>query len=368
VPLLAKTAAALAALLLLAFAPAADAAKRKVPARFVGMNWDSSILAAPASVQEPQFPRMAAAGVETLRTGFLWSQAQPEQAGPIDLAPTDRLVALAAVRRIEVFPHVIAAPDWARSAPPPFAPPSDPQLFKPYVAALIARYGPSGSFWSDHPELPRLPIRYWQFWNEPHLPFQWTLPPGQESTWPKSYTTQLGVFYRAVKAADPGAKVVLAGLANRSPNYLHSLYQAGARRWFDIAAIHPYTAAPAGVVELVRRFRAVMKHNRDQRKPVWVTELGLPASKGRANTSNTLQTTPKGMAGYLANSYTALARALRRPSTRAARVYWYTWASEYTGDIFRYTGLFRWRPGDGDPGVQPAYRAYVRTARSLEGR
>jgi hypothetical protein len=73
------------------------------------------------------------------------------------------------------------------------------------------------------------------------------------------------------------------------------------------------------------------------------------------------------MARFLTGSYTRLASALRSPKTRVARVYWYTWASEYRGDIFHFTGLFRWR-GSGQPVVQPAYRAYVRTARRLEGR
>jgi hypothetical protein len=345
-------------LAVLLLAPAAGA--RKAPRLFMGVNWDSSIASAPAATQDAQFPRMAAAGVETMRTAFLWSAAQPEENGPIDLSGTDALVAGAAVRHIEVFPHVIAAPDWARLTPAPMAPPRDGTLVEPYLRALIARYGPSGSFWTEHPELPRVPIRYWQFWNEPHLPFQWDLPKSREKEWPQTYVAQLKDFYSTVKAADPHAKVVLAGLANMSWTYLGDLYRKGAHGHFDIAAIHPYTTKPSGVVRLVHRFRAVMKRHHDGRKKIWVTELGLPASRGRAHSKNSLQTTPRGMASYLRGSY----EGLRRLTPRA---YWYTWASEYRGDIFRFTGLFRFRSGDTRLRVQPAFRSFVKTARRMEG-
>jgi hypothetical protein len=72
------------------------------------------------------------------------------------------------------------------------------------------------------------------------------------------------------------------------------------------------------------------------------------------------------MAAFLSESYTKLAKRLRRPAFRATRVYWYTWASEYSGSIFRFAGLFRFR-GAGTPTARPAYRAFVRTARALEG-
>src|SRR3954453_10310539 len=161
-------------LALLLLAPAAEA--RKAPPLFMGVNWDSSIASAPDAVQEAQFPRRGAAGVETMRTAFLWAAAQPEENGPVDVTRTDALVARAAAPHVEVFPHIITAPDWARLTPAPMAPPKDPHLFESYVGTLVARYGTTGSFWTEHPELPRLPMRYWQVWNEPHPPVPRNLP------------------------------------------------------------------------------------------------------------------------------------------------------------------------------------------------
>src|SRR5690349_22714843 len=91
--------------ILLAAAPAAEA--RKAPPLFMGANWDSSIARAPEAVRDAQFPKMASAGVETMRTAFIWAAAQPTADGPIDLSGTDKLVAQAAARHIEVFPHII---------------------------------------------------------------------------------------------------------------------------------------------------------------------------------------------------------------------------------------------------------------------
>jgi hypothetical protein len=163
-----------------------------------------------------------------------------------------------------------------------------------------------------------------------------------------------------VKTTDRRAKVVLGGLANESWKFLGQLYRHGIHGYFDVAALHPYTTKPEGVVRLVGRFRAVMKAHRDGRKPIWLTELGLPAARGRVQSDNPLQTTARGMARFLSASYEAVRK-------RVPRAYWYTWASEYTGDIFRFAGLLRFAGGTGQPAAQPAYRAYVRTARRMQG-
>jgi len=301
--------------------------------------------------------------VETVRTAFSWAYAQRDP-DVIDLSATDRFMEMASARRMRVLPDIILAPDWIRRSPHPQAPPKDVRYMRDYLQALVRRYGPNGTFWAEHPELPRLPIREWQYWNEAHLPYQFTLGPGQD--WREIYTRQLAFFHRTVKKADPKAKIVLGGLTNESWKYLAQLYRAGAGRWFDIATVHPYTKHPKGVLTIVRRFRAVMKRRHQSHKPVWITEFGRPASRGRSSSKNDLQTTDRGMARFLTEAYALLAKNRRKPGIRVARAYWYTWASAYRGDIFRYSGLFRYRPR-GKVVEKPAFRAYVRTARRLEG-
>src|SRR5688500_20412166 len=94
----------------MAAAPAdGEAAKRKVPQNFVGVVWDGPIRAAPEDLQAAQFPRMAAAGVESVRIAFHWSDAQPQENGPTDLPATDRLGGPAAARRMTRHAHLIPA-------------------------------------------------------------------------------------------------------------------------------------------------------------------------------------------------------------------------------------------------------------------
>jgi hypothetical protein len=108
----------------------------------------------------------------------------------------------------------------------------------------------------------------------------------------------------------------------------------------------------------------VMQRNGQARKPLWITEFGLPASKGKAHSKNPLQTTDRGMARWLTGAYRDIASGLRKPALRVTRAYWYTWASEYRGDIFRYTGLLRYRLG-ATASRKPAYSAYAKVAREL---
>jgi hypothetical protein len=346
-----------AALLTLALSTPAHAA---TPANFYGTNWDREITTAPDLVQDEMFRKMRTTGVETVRTSFRWDLAQPEEGGAFDHSVTDVVVARASERHVRVLPIVIVAPSWARTtADNSFAPPRRPREYAAYLTALIGRYGPDGTFWTEHPELPRLPIHAWQIWNEPHLQYQWTV--GEHVDRAQGYARLLRVAYDAVKAADPEAQVVLAGLTNYSPRVLAGLYRAGVHGDFDVAAIHAFTRKPRNVLKLVRRFRRVMRNHGDGRKLLWATEIGLPASEGRADSDNTLQTTDRGMARFLTKTFRLLRRSSGDRKAGATRAYWYTWASAYSGEIFDYAGLFRYRPG-GQPDPRPALRAYRRMA------
>jgi hypothetical protein len=363
-----KTPITLLMLTLLVAAAPAPAAERTVPRGFYGANWDGDIQKRFSSeLVDREWTRMAVTGAESARTSFEWHWAQPEPGGPFDFSRTDPIVAAAVVHGVKLLPIVIWAPPWARrESNNNLSPPSRPSEYAGYLTALIARYGPDGSFWTERPELPRRPLRAWQIWNEPHLPYQWTVRP--EEDWALEYGRLLQAAYDAVKRADPGAKVVLAGLTNLSWDNLRTLYGRGEIRGrFDVGAVHPYTRTPDGVIEIARRFRKVMRGKGDGRKPVWITELGLPASKGRAFSPSPLQTSARGMARFLRGSYKRLARARRSRATRVNRAFWYTWASEYCCAIFRYTGLLRFDPADDSVSSQPAFSAYRRTARRHQG-
>ncbi|MBX5470207.1 MAG: hypothetical protein IRZ21_09955 [Thermoleophilaceae bacterium] len=351
-------AAAAALACLLAAAPAQ--ARRDVPRGFYGAVLDGAVAQAP----DAQWARMARAGVESVRTVFSWEAAQPSPGAPPSFERTDRLVAGAVAHGIEPLPVVIYAPQWARADPTVLeSPPRDPAEYASFLAALVRRYGSSGSFWAEHPELPRRPLRYWQVWNEPQLRYQWYTP-----DFAKGYGALLRAAYKAVKRADPRAKVVLAGATNLAWDALDELYRRGGiHGFFDVAALHPYTSTAERVLRAVALFRAVLRRHGDGRVPLWITELGWPASKGKVRSGNTLQTTPRGAAARLSRAYDLLARTRRRPAYGVSRAYWYTWASSYEGgiSIFDYTGLYRYAGGRSR--ATPQLVAYRRSARRHEG-
>jgi len=355
--------AALVAALFVCAAPAA--AQRDVPQNFFGVNYDADIanMATP-EVEDGEFDLQARSGVETSRVVFSWNKLQSRENAEPRWSLTDPMVARAARHGIDLLPVVIEAPPWARENPRAYhSPPTDPRPMAAFMKLLIARYGDTGSFWAEHPELPKRALRTWQIWNEPHLRFQWDTDRG----WARSYGTQLRWAYKAVKQADPGATVVLAGLSNASWTYLTELYKKGRiRGYFDVTTLHPYTTKAQGVITLAKRFRIVMRRYRDSRKQLWITELGLPASKGKRKSKSPLQTTDEGMADFLTTSMEKLVAGQRLRNVRVSRVYWYSWASVYRGDIFRFTGLRTYDPRSQTLSDKPALAAYVDSARRHE--
>jgi len=362
--------ATLVALLLLLLAPGtAEAARRHAPYGFFGMSLDTGSPGAPYD-GDAQWDLLARTGVESARVVFSWPEAQPSAAQPFDFSRTDVLVAQAARHRISLLPVVFDTPRWARLSPGVrHSPPQDPGDYATYLAALVARYGGRGTFWNEHPELPRRPVRAWQIWNEPHLSFYWNSPQGLESGWPGGYVQLLWASWLAVKSGDPTAKVVLGGLTNDSWNHLERLYGFGVRGYFDAVAVHVYTATVNNVVRAVRMNRHVMRRHHDGAKPLWVTELSWPAARHRESQPgfDGVTTTDRGMARRLSAGYARLIAARRRLGV--ARVYWYTWASEYRPGqelgVFSYAGLLRATGGALER--TPALRAYRRSARRFEG-
>jgi hypothetical protein len=355
---------------LLAFAPAADAARRTVPHGFYGVMYDRAITTAPDATQDAQWTLMARSGVESVRTVFSWAEAQPDAVAP-SFAHTDQLVAFAARHRIRLLPVVRTSPLWAAADPTKLGSrPARDSDYTAYLRALVERYGPRGSFWTEHPELPRRPVREWQVWNEPHLNVWWNTDGRSPNAWAPEYAELLKESYRTIKASDRGATVVLAGLADYAWAHLDLLNKSKISRYFDVASFNFFTSRPGLVIRGVRYFRRAMARGGERRKPLWLTETTWPAGKYRvpvpaASWQRDWYTTDAGMATRLTGMYAVAAKYRRRE--RLGKIYWYTWASAYGdgGDLFDYAGLNRF--ADGLATQEPALRAYARSARRHEG-
>ncbi len=336
---------------------------RAVSGPLVGVMFDGPALGTSVNLGQ-QLDQAVSSGVESVRLVVDWSRLQPSANGPIQFAELDRIVANAAARGLTLLPVVERTPSWDAAVPgnggsPPRALPP----FAAFLSALVHRYGSGGSFWQSHPNLPRVPIRMWQIWNEPHFTTYWSQQP-----FAPGYVKLLAAAHAAIKAADPGAKVVLAGLADFSWQYLAQIYRVrGARRLFDIVALHPYTAEPRGVITIMQRARAVMNQFGDSAKPILATEITWPSSEGKAPPQFGVSTTEAGQAARLAEVVPLL--MANRAKLGLIGFYWYTWMGDETPRPhpygFDFAGLLKYVGGQVTP--KPALAVFRRSALRIEG-
>jgi hypothetical protein len=360
--------------------PHAASKSRPVSGELVGVMFNGPVLTGALSLDR-QLDDAVASGVESLRIQVNWGALQPfktlpdvpvpwrsqfEDVGgvPTRFSELDRLIGAAAARRLSVLPVVEYTPSWDALKPGVFAsPPKSTAAYAAFLTALVRRYGPAGTFWAAHPRLPRVPIRMWQIWNEPNFATYWS-----EQPFAPSYVGLLAAAHAALKSADPGAKVVLAGFADYSWQYLAELYRVpGASRLFDIAALHPYTAQPAGVIEILQRDRAVMDRFGDRRKPILATEVTWPSSQGKAPPQFGVGTTESQQARLLGQLMPLL--AANRARLGLMGFYWYTWMGDESPSAspyaFNYAGLLKYIRGT--VAAKPALAVFKRWALSIEG-
>ena len=364
---------------LVVVSPSATAATPRVPHSFVGTVMDGPVLEPYVDLQA-EADQMVGAGVGSVRvvvdwdwsqTYRRWSDVPPDQLPrfkhdeggvPTDYSLTDRAVEAAVARRMTVLPIVLIAPRWAARHPGEFnSPPKGTEAYSRFAAALARRYGPDGAFWKERPALPKRPIRHWQFWNEPSLEHFW-----KDRPWERDYVALVRAARKRVKQVDPGSRIVLAGLPNRSWPELEKIYKLKARNLFDVVAIHPFTAHVSGVLTILRHNRDVMRRYGDRKKPLWVTELSWTSARGKAAWTYGNETTERGQAKKLADAFKML--AARRSELKLQRVYWYTWMSldSHPNYPFDYAGLSRLET-DASITRKPAFLEMRKTALALEG-
>jgi hypothetical protein len=312
-----------------------------------------------AAYRADALSRQRAAGVRLLREPFRWDQVE-RSPGRYDFKRLDAFVVAAARRRLRILPILVDPPSFRSSAPRRGAkrgsyPPRDPAALGRFGAVLVRRYGPDGSFWQRSPQLPRVPIRAWQVWNEPNLPVYWASGPD-----PAGYARLLRRTATELRRADPHAEVVSAGLSQTRlgtpfATFVRGMYRAGAGRALDSFALHPYARSAAGVLQAVKDARRLLEQL-GASPPIWITEFGW-ASGGPASPFTVGEAVQARLAREALEGF---ARERRELGIRGA-VY-YDWRdarpSGAVGDFFGlHTGLLR---ADGRP--KPSLRAFAKAA------
>jgi hypothetical protein len=355
-----------------------------VPQGFVGVDGDGPLFDPTANLNlGDQLGQMVAHGVQSLRTAFDWAATQPYESYndpgyvaltsaqklaytliggvPTDFTNLDQLVGLAAQRGLTILPTVIYTPSWdaERNQSGGLPIPASSAPYARFLSALVYRYGPGGRFWAANPGIRRVPIRRWQIWNEPNLPFYWPQP------FARSYVSLLRAAHDAIKRADPSATVVLAALTNFAWRAIGQIYRIpGARSLFDIVTINGFTKTPAHVMLYLRLMRDALIHLGDGQKPLIYTELSWPSAKGKSPMHWDFNTTESGQARNIAAVLPML--GAQRASLGLLSFYYYTWVGDEAprSPAFSYAGLLALR--DGHLVAKPALGVFTKGVLALE--
>ena len=323
---------------------AAPAAASTVPGGMLGMNdWTQPSEATLSSV--------AHTGESRWRSPLFWYMVEKDR-GVRNWSEYDGLVAAAARQHVSLLFVVAGCPYWACSdltGPPTGSDAISAQ--QSFVRAAVARYGTGGSFWDEHPELPRQPVTDWQIWNEVNSREFWK--PGPNAV---EYARFLRGDAAAIRSIDPHATVVLSGLTEygqiSTSDYMRQLYaQPGFKNSFDVLALHAYAPDAPAVARLLDRAKRVLDENGDGGRRIWVTEMGWGTSTPGLRTP----TSESEQADRLRQSYNMMIGC--RSRWGLDRIYWFAYRdftppAGQADNAGYHTGLFRL-----DGSAKPAWSA-----------
>lgn len=294
-----------------------------------------------------------AAGARWLREELQWANVVPRR-GERHWKPIDRLFITAAHRGLRILPLLNEAPRWARGRD--HALPTDSRAYAAYVRDAVARYGPGGRFWRDHPHLDASLAPVWfELWNEPYF-----ARPGHSAITAARYAALAQAGIDAGRRANRRARFLIAvdpataGEPNLDREWLAGLAaaQPGLLAAADGVAAHPYAQDGAGSLRSLDRLRAALTAQ-GSRLPIWVTEVGWSTCARSAGCVTE------------ATQASNLARLLHgvRTGQRAAAVFVYhlgSWRVRSGDQIYGDYGLLR-----ADRTRKPSWRTYHRFADGL---
>ena len=182
----------------------------------------------------------------------------------------------------KIIVMVATSPQWASGSTVANTPPRDPADYARFLSYLGQQYG---SY-----------VDAWEIWNEPNLQRFWSTGPN-----PAAYAALVKAAYPAVKAADPGAPVVMGATSTNDYRFIEGAYAAGVKGYFDVLSTHPYSCDAPETIRRdangrldqytfagYRELRAVMAAQGDA-KPIFFTEFGWSTSTQGCGVSESVQ-------------------------------------------------------------------------------
>jgi hypothetical protein len=256
------------------------------------------------------------AGFGWAKVNFGWRDIEGAGKGVFDWSHTDPIVKMANDEGIDLVIRIDHQPVWAGGGYPVNGPPDNLQDLADFFTALVTRY--------------KGRIRAYEVWNEPNLAREW----GGRVPDPAGYVQMLEVCYAAIKAADPNAMVISAGLsptgtwsdaARPDDWYLETMYvlmNGQSDRYFDVLGLHApgFKAAPetdpaqaegnpelgntrAFVFRHVEDMREIMVRYGDADKQVAILEFGWTSDPRPDSPYNWHAVSEEVKADYLVRAY-----------------------------------------------------------------
>ena len=340
--------------------PASAASAAGTPDGFFGVN-PGDLFRLPQSKWDDHLQAIQNDGVQVVRMGAWWSDLEP---GPpvngvhnYSWSDIDKQVVALARHNLQWEPLLCFSATWGSKVKGDYnAAPDGSANFAAFGAALAKRYGAGGSFWSEHPELPALPVTAYEVWNEENAKVYW-----QPAT-PADYADLYAATRSAIKAVDGNARVVLGGLAGASNGavtapdaFLRAMYahRPDLRGNVDAVGFHPYAQDPQHVYSSVAAFRRALDAVAGPGVPLELTEIGW----------TTVDVSESQRAGYMGE----VASTLARTDCGIERVSAYAWLGpeQSASDREQWFGIAT-KDGANKP-TADAYAASVKAERADTG-
>jgi polysaccharide biosynthesis protein PslG len=306
-------------------------------------------------------------GIRDLREQLRWDHVEPRR-GAWRFAEYDAKFLTSARNGMRILPLLFATPSWQARTPrrlPPHAAP-----WARFVARVAARYGPGGSFWRAHPELPGdLAPRAFELWNEPS--YRVFAVGGVDAA---HYARLVRAAAVAGHRANPRARFLVYGdtaYAARDGSirdWIADMFAAvpDLGRVVDGIAVHPYTlGSPLSVTSQERndfrrvdQIRVEAQERGGRALPIWITEIGWSTCRLRPDCVSEAR-----QAQYVTQLFGML-QGHYRGKVAAAYVYqWHSLHGVRPADREGFFGLLR-----ENGSRKPAWAAVRRAALAARGR
>ena len=215
-----------------------------------------------------------------VKQSFAWSDLQPRPE-IWDWTQADRILAEVERRGLSLVARLGQAPAWSSDSDSPQTSvrlPADLSAWSNYCGAVAGRY--------------KGRIAAYQIWNEPNLSREW----GGKQPNPAEYVELLAACSRSIRANDPDAPLISAGLAPTGTNddsswpddiYFDHMYRHGFQEHIDVVGVHapgyaPPEIGPDDEAALQRFFtfrriedlRKIMLKHGDEARQMAILEFG----------------------------------------------------------------------------------------------